>query len=597
MNRNNSLPPLNYYPNLPDANHSSINFTPSQRSQSALMNYNEIQNFNNSATFSIENNNNNFIINEIKNIKQLIKNQYQNQNELQNKIIDYNRIISQQENIIRMNSSKINEQDSKLTNILMSFNNYLKFQEKTTGIINDCQNKIENSLLPISVFTEFKNNILANNQSLDDKIANLFNLNDKTNTFINGVKQENGNFQQFALGKIKLIEDKFDSAMNDIKSENMNFIKQQSENMNQKIGQLKKLIDLVEINLNEEVKNRKMQNEKFFSDITKLLSIYDEKFKKVEKDSLETEKNLIAMIKDYVKTLKDLINKNQENTNTEFSSIRSIMEGGFIKIENEANKEYAAIKENFSLLKSDINEQRTIIDELESYLKDSIKTINENLNKNIEDVKKINDKINSDNNDFEKFKNDIETLIEGKIKNLQDVYNSNFKLMKAEFEKNYTTLIEQNSKDIMDLFEKNNQIQNLIYKLAESENPELANLLKSNIRGNINNNAGNLNNKFENTMNKIRNEYEEDLKKLKDMVNQNMENLSNIINDTLEKKIDILTNDVREQYNKYQNLMDGRVQTYIIESEKRLGDKYDKDIEKIHNAIEELFTKYGNLKN
>ena len=595
MNRNNSLPPLNYYPNLPDANHSAINFTPSQRSQSALMNYNEIQNFNNSATFSLETNNNNFIINEIKNIKQLIKNQYQNQNELQNKIIDYNRIISQQENIIRMNSSKINEQDTKLTNILMSFNNYLKFQEKTTGIINDCQNKIENSLLPISVFTEFKNNILANNQSLDDKIANLFNLNDKTNTFINGVKQENGNFQQFALGKIKLIEDKFDSAMNDIKSENMNFIKQQSENMNQKIGQLKKLIDLVEINLNEEVKNRKMQNEKFFSDITKLLSIYDEKFKKVEKDSLETEKNLIAMIKDYVKTLNDLINKNQDNTNTEFSSIRSIMEGGFIKIENEANKEYAAIKENFSLLKADINEQRTIIDELESYLKDSIKSMNENLNKNIEDVKKINDKINSDNNDFEKFKNDNENLIESKIKNLQDVYNSNFKLMKAEFEKNYTTLIEQNSKNIIDLFEKNNQIQDLIYKLAESENPEMANLLKSNLK-NGNNNIGNLNTKFDNTMNKIRNEYEEDLKKLKDMVNQNMENLSNIINDTLEKKIEILTSDVREQYNKYQSLMDGRIQTYIFESEKRLGDKYDKDIEKMHNAIEELFTKYGNLK-
>ena len=595
MNRNNSLPPLNYYPNLPDANHSAINFTPSQRSQSALMNYNEIQNFNNSATFSLETNNNNFIINEIKNIKQLIKNQYQNQNELQNKIIDYNRIISQQENIIRMNSSKINEQDTKLTNILMSFNNYLKFQEKTTGIINDCQNKIENSLLPINVFTEFKNNILSNNEILDDKIANLFNLNDKTNTFINGVKQENGNFQQFALGKIKLIEDKFDSAMNDIKSENMNFIKQQSENMNQKIGQVKKLIDLVEINLNEEVKNRKMQNEKFFSDISKLLSIYDEKFKKVEKDSLETEKNLIAMIKDYVKTLNDLINKNQDNTNTEFSSIRSIMEGGFIKIENEANKEYAAIKENFSLLKADINEQRTIIDELESYLKDSIKSMNENLNKNIEDVKKINDKINSDNNDFEKFKNDNENLIESKIKNLQDVYNSNFKLMKAEFEKNYTTLIEQNSKNIIDLFEKNNQIQDLIYKLAESENPEMANLLKSNLK-NGNNNIGNLNTKFDNTMNKIRNEYEEDLKKLKDMVNQNMENLSNIINDTLEKKIEILTSDVREQYNKYQSLMDGRIQTYIFESEKRLGDKYDKDIEKMHNAIEELFTKYGNLK-
>ena len=86
MNRNNSLPPLNYYPNLPESNpNNTINYgNPSQRSQSALMNYNEIQNFNNSATFSIENNNNNYIISEIKNIKQLIKNQFQNQNELQN---------------------------------------------------------------------------------------------------------------------------------------------------------------------------------------------------------------------------------------------------------------------------------------------------------------------------------------------------------------------------------------------------------------------------------------------------------------------------------------------------------------------------------
>ena len=420
MNRNNSLPPLNYYPNLPESNpNNTINYgNPSQRSQSALMNYNEIQNFNNSATFSIENNNNNYIISEIKNIKQLIKNQFQNQNELQNKIIDYNRIISQQENIIRMNSSKINEQDTKLTNILMSFNNYLKFQEKTTGIINDCQNKIENSLLPINVFNEFQNNILSNNENVNDKIATLFNLHDKNNTFINGVKQESGNFQEFTLGKIKFIEDKLDNAISEIKTENLNFIKKQSENLNQKINQVKKLTELVENNLNEEVKNRKLQNEKFYNDIYKLLAIYDEKFKKVEKDGLETEKNLIAMIKDYVKTLKDLMNKNQENNNTEFKSIRSIIEGGFIKVENEANKEYASIKENFSLLKSDINENRTIIDELESYLKDSIKSLNDNLNKNIDDVKAINDKVNNINNDFDKFNNNNEIMIDNKIKSI-----------------------------------------------------------------------------------------------------------------------------------------------------------------------------------
>ncbi len=598
MNRNNSLPPLNYYPNLPESNqNNTINYgNPSQRSQSALMNYNEIQNFNNSATFSIENNNNNYIISEIKNIKQLIKNQFQNQNELQNKIIDYNRIISQQENIIRMNSSKINEQDTKLTNILMSFNNYLKFQEKTTGIINDCQNKIENSLLPINVFNEFKNNILSNNENVNDKIATLFNLHDKNNTFINGVKQESGNFQEFTLGKIKFIEDKLDNAINEIKTENLNFIKKQTENLNQKINQVKKLTELVENNLNEEVKNRKLQNEKFYNDIYKLLAIYDEKFKKVEKDGLETEKNLIAMIKDYVKTLKELMNKNQENNNTEFKSIRSIIEAGFIKVENEANKEYASIKENFSLLKSDINENRTIIDELESYLKDSIKSLNDNFNKNIDDIKAINNKVNNMNNDFDKFNNNNEIMIDNKIKSIIDKYDSQFIMQRNELENKFQNQIEINSKDIIDLFEKISIVNDLISKLSNSENPEINNLIKNLNNNNNNDNTGSLNNRLEIVSNKIKNECEEDFKKMKDMVNKNMENLANVINDSLDKKIGVLSSDVKDQYSKYQNLIDGRVQKYILESEKRISEKYENDIFKIKSDLEELFTKYGNLK-
>ncbi len=598
MNRNNSLPPLNYYPNLPESNqNNTINYgNPSQRSQSALMNYNEIQNFNNSATFSIENNNNNYIISEIKNIKQLIKNQFQNQNELHNKIIDYNRIISQQENIIRMNSSKINEQDTKLTNILMSFNNYLKFQEKTTGIINDCQNKIENSLLPINVFNEFKNNILSNNENVNDKIATLFNLHDKNNTFINGVKQESGNFQEFTLGKIKFIEDKLDNAINEIKTENLNFIKKQTENLNQKINQVKKLTELVENNLNEEVKNRKLQNEKFYNDIYKLLAIYDEKFKKVEKDGLETEKNLIAMIKDYVKTLKELMNKNQENNNTEFKSIRSIIEAGFIKVENEANKEYASIKENFSLLKSDINENRTIIDELESYLKDSIKSLNDNFNKNIDDIKAINNKVNNMNNDFDKFNNNNEIMIDNKIKSIIDKYDSQFIMQRNELENKFQNQIEINSKDIIDLFEKISIVNDLISKLSNSENPEINNLIKNLNNNNNNDNTGSLNNRLEIVSNKIKNECEEDFKKMKDMVNKNMENLANVINDSLDKKIGVLSSDVKDQYSKYQNLIDGRVQKYILESEKRISEKYENDIFKIKSDLEELFTKYGNLK-
>ena len=75
-----------------------------------------------------------------------------------------------------------------------------------------------------------------------------------------------------------------------------------------------------------------------------------------------------------------------------------------------------------------------------------------------------------------------------------------------------------------------------------------------------------------------------------------MENLANVINDSLDKKIGVLSSDVKDQYNKYQNLIDGRVQKYILESEKRISEKYENDIVKIQSDLEELFTKYGNLK-
>ena len=131
MNNLSHLPPItppptyqNIQPNRPSySNNDNIsnlyNQYLSQRSQSA----NEPSNI--------------MIMNEIKSIKQIIKTQFENQNELQSKIIDYNKIISQQENIIRLNNLKLSEHDTKLTDILLSFSNFLKYQEKTNNILKD----------------------------------------------------------------------------------------------------------------------------------------------------------------------------------------------------------------------------------------------------------------------------------------------------------------------------------------------------------------------------------------------------------------------------------------------------------------------------
>ena len=87
---------------------------------------------------------NNQLLTEINNLKMMLSRTMKNQTETQNKIMEYDKIISEQENIIRLNNLKLNEHDNKLTEILLSFNNYLQLNEKTSMIINDTQKKMDN---------------------------------------------------------------------------------------------------------------------------------------------------------------------------------------------------------------------------------------------------------------------------------------------------------------------------------------------------------------------------------------------------------------------------------------------------------------------
>ena len=59
----------------------------------------------------------NQILNEINNLKMILTRTMKNQTETQNKIMEYDKIINEQENIIRLNNLKLNEHDNKLTEI------------------------------------------------------------------------------------------------------------------------------------------------------------------------------------------------------------------------------------------------------------------------------------------------------------------------------------------------------------------------------------------------------------------------------------------------------------------------------------------------
>ena len=197
MNRN-TLPPISNYSYQPAVENG--NFSNSYqilRTQTPVL---ENQNSGNGNIISYQN-----MMKEIRELKLSLKNQLINQNELEKKLIDSYKLLSQQDNLLRLNASKINEHDLKITNVLNSFNNFLKIQEKTSNLINDCQDKVNNKLLPINVFTSFKSQMLNNNIHVKENFEKIFSYNDNTELILQDLKNTDQNNLSLLLSKIKMI--------------------------------------------------------------------------------------------------------------------------------------------------------------------------------------------------------------------------------------------------------------------------------------------------------------------------------------------------------------------------------------------------------
>ncbi len=63
------------------------------------------------------------------------------------------------------------------------------------------------------------------------------------------------------------------------------------------------------------------------------------------------------------------------------------------------------------------------------------------------------------------------------------------------------------------------------------------------------------------------------------------------IEDMLDKKIALFKNDLDNDINITKNMIDGIINTYIVESELHIKEKYDKDIDEIKNEINQLNSK------
>ena len=103
----------------------------------------------------------------------------------------------------------------------------------------------------------------------------------------------------------------------------------------------------------------------------------DEQISNLEKFQLINEDNMIKLNKEFIQSLKDLVNKYNQKYDCEIKSIRSLIEVSYLKNEQNLEIMKGDEKEKISNLEKNLNEFTIIFNNLEKYAKESIHEIEE----------------------------------------------------------------------------------------------------------------------------------------------------------------------------------------------------------------------------
>ena len=566
MNRN-TLPPIIYNNNSQQYSEND-NFSNSyqiMRSQTPLL---DNQNSNNNNIISYQN-----MMKEIRELKLSLKNQLINQNELEKKLIDSYKLLSQQDNIIRLNASKINEHDLKITNVLNSFNNFLKIQEKTNNIINDCQDKVNNKLLPVNIFTTFKSQILANNLSVKENLDKIISYNDNTELILQDLKNTDQNNLNLLLNKIKIISDKEENFFLEKHEENLNYIKDHDNIILSQINQVKQINENIQMQIAEEKKLRKINNDKILKDVINFINNkYEEKFQIMEKNLLETEKNLVNMNKDYVKSIQGIINKQKDTNELELQNLKNMIELGLKNNQTIYDKDIDEMKKLMTEIKGDINENKRTVEKIDGFVNENmkimrdyridgdktiegfsnkIKKIEQNAIKSYEDTKidiekKLEDSLNKFTERIEKYENNISDLLKAKF-HPYDSYIKDLKEQDAQLEKMIENKYEQIKSETNAIGIKNMKLDEI-----------------------YTNKFNNMNKDLQDNYKKVQEEIENNMNILKTYIKKNMDEYSLHVDNDLYKKFEVLSKDIKDNFDKSKYELDGKNQQYVLESELRI---------------------------
>ena len=449
----------------------------------------------------------------------------------------------------------------------------MKIQEKTNNIINDCQDKVNNKLLPVNIFTTFKSQILANNLSVKENLDKIISYNDNTELILQDLKNTDQNNLNLLLNKIKIISDKEENFFLEKHEENLNYIKDHDNIILSQINQVKQINENIQMQIAEEKKLRKINNDKILKDVINFINNkYEEKFQIMEKNLLETEKNLVNMNKDYVKSIQGIINKQKDTNELELQNLKNMIELGLKNNQTIYDKDIDEMKKLMTEIKGDINENKRTVEKIDGFVNENmkimrdyridgdktiegfsnkIKKIEQNAIKSYEDTKidiekKLEDSLNKFTERIEKYENNISDLLKAKF-HPYDSYIKDLKEQDAQLEKMIENKYEQIKSETNAIGIKNMKLDEI-----------------------YTNKFNNMNKDLQDNYKKVQEEIENNMKILKTYIKKNMDEYSLHVDNDLYKKFEVLSKDIKDNFDKSKYELDGKNQQYVLESELRI---------------------------
>ena len=323
-------------------------------------------------------------------------------------------------------------------------------------------------------FNELKGTVYQFNKNNENKINEIIHTLGDMNLNLSEMKKENEQYQKFTLEKIKTVQTEAVESRLQQQNELIKMDESKENRINAQFAQVKNMVDITNKNLIEETDFRKKMINDVRNEFMQIFTKNDEKISGLEKSQLETEKNLISLNKDYMKTFNDLISKHNEKYNLEFKSMRSLLEAGLSKVDTKMSKDNKTYEENFSALKSSILEQKTHLSEYENTMKETINGIEQ----------KLEDTNNKNKDYFNKFDLLSSTLDKYMKENL-DLINTKQKEITEDLLKQFTEETDKIKINIRDNNDTNTKHFNDIDERVKDINDHLANNALQNIKGNI----------------------------------------------------------------------------------------------------------------